>query len=467
MTYDSVSSSRRSFLQKIAATGIVLPLLPGLDSSPNESVAAEAKTGQIQIANPSFSRVERDRRWIAVRRVMAKPQWNFDAIFAPASGDTAYPRYLTQIGGRGGSADVIFPRDDTKPVHAIVSTARNRSFWEKRLDAWRSDGKLIISQGEGSKSVAELIKGLGLNRPGTRIGVAKLSGSRFDPEGLVAATFLEHLKSALPGLQFLPMEKWGADAGPIDEAAMSKSSEEHDVIRRSVAAGEKAIEVIRSVARSPSRHQGDIWFQTYVAMFAETGEDPTRLSIALDAEANTTLGAPTDDPLKEGQIINEEIDATVQGYRGQVNHSIFVGGAKTAGYDYYRAAVETAIKLFHECVAFIVPGKTTCGQFVDYYAKLTEKLGAEDRSGVVLHSSGIANLSRPRLGPANSREESDIVLAPGMTFDFKPAIRMKRGAIQDVGKENRVVQIGEHLLVGTTGVTRLGKRELKPLITQS
>jgi methionyl aminopeptidase len=467
MTYDSVSSSRRSFLQKIAATGIVLPLLPGLDSSLNESAAAEAKTGQIQISNPSFSRIERDRRWAAVRPVMAKPQWNFDAIVAPASGDTAYPRYLTQIGGRGGSADVIFPRDDTKPVHAIVSTARNRSFWEKRLDAWRSDGKLIISQGEGSKSVAELIKGLGLNRPGTRIGVAKLSGSRFDPEGLVAATFLEHLKSALPGLQFLPMEKWGADAGPIDEAAMLKSSEEHDVIRRSVAAGKKAIEVIRSVARSPSRHQGDIWFQTYVAMFAETGEDPTRLSIALDAEANTTLGAPTDDPLKEGQIINEEIDATVQGYRGQVNHSIFVGGAKTAGYDYYRAAVETAIKLFHECVAFIVPGKTTCGQFVDYYAKLTEKLGAEDRSGVVLHSSGIANLSRPRLGPANSREESDIVLAPGMTFDLKPAIRMKRGAIQDVGKENRVVQIGEHLLVGTTGVTRLGKRELKPLITQS
>src|SRR5438132_13012787 len=122
---------------------------------------------------------------------------------------------------------------------------------------------------------------------------------------------------------------------------MLKSSEEHDVIRRSVAAGEKAIEVIRSVARSPSRHQSDIWFQTYVAMFAETGEDPTRLSIALDAEANTTLDAPTDDPLKEGQIINEEIDATVQGYRGQVNYSTLVGGAKTAGYDYYAAPVET------------------------------------------------------------------------------------------------------------------------------
>jgi Xaa-Pro aminopeptidase len=402
-----------------------------------------------------------------IRRIMAKPQWNLDAILAPASGDTAYPRYLTQIGGRGGSADVIFPRDDSKPVHAIVSTARNQSFWEKRLDTWRSDGKLIISQGEGSKSLAEQLKKLELNRPGTRIGVAKLSGSRFDPEGLVAATFLENLKSAIPGLQFLPIEKWGADSGPIDESAMMKSSEEHEVIRSSVAAGEKAIEMIRRVARPPSRHQGDIWLQTFVAMFSATGEDPTRLSIALDAEGNTTLGAPTDDPLREGQIISEEIDATVQGYRGQVNHSIFIGGSKTPGYDYYRTAMDAAIKLFHECIAFIFPGKTTCGQLVDYYAQLTEKLDAEDRSGVVLHSSGIANLSRPRLGPANSRGESDIVLAPGMTFDFKPAIRMKRSAAQDVRKENRSVQIGDHVLVTAASVSRLGKRELKPLTTES
>ncbi len=462
----SFRTSRRAFLRRMASTSITLPLLPELSSPLNEARAQDVKTGQIQVATPSFSRAERERRWAAVRRIMAKPQWNLDALIAPASGDKAYPWYLTQIGGRGGSADVIFPRDDSKPVHALVAATRNRRFWEKRLNGWRSDGKLIIGEGEGSKSVAEQIKSLGLNRPATRIGVAKLSGSRFDPEGLVPVSFLENLKSMLPGLQFSPIEKWGADSGPIDEAAMMKSSEEHDVIRRSVAAGEKAIEVIRRVARPPSRHQGDIWLQTFAAMFAETGEDPTRLSIALDAEANSTLGAPTDDPLKEGQIISEEIDATVQGYRAQVNHSIFVGGPKTPGCDYYRAAMETAIKLFHECLAFIVSGKTTCGQLVDYYAKLTDKFNAEDRSGVVLHSSGIGNLSRPRLGPANSREDSDIVLAPGMTFNFKPAIRMKRSAMQDVRKENRVVQVGEHVLVTESGVARLGKRELKPLTTE-
>jgi Xaa-Pro aminopeptidase len=460
-------SSRRTFLQGLTSTSLALPFLSGLGFPPSEATAEEANPEQIHISNPSFSRAERDHRWAAIRRGMAKPQWNLDAILAPASGDTAHPRYLTQIGGRGGSADVIFPREDSKPVHAIVGTARNRSFWEKRLNAWRSDGKLIISQGDGSKSVIEQIKSLGLDRPRTRIGVAKLSGSRFDPEGLVSGTFLENLKSSLPGVQFLPMEKWGPDAGPIDEPAMVKSAEEHDVIRRAVAGGEKAIDVIRRVAQAPSRHQGDIWLPTFVTMFAETGEDPTRLSIALDAEANATLGAPTDDPLKEGQIISEEIDATVQGYRAQVNHSIFVGGTKTLGYDYYRTAMETAIKLFHDCLTFIVPGKTTCGQLVDYYAKLTEKFGAEDRSGVVLHSSGIANLSRPRLGPANSREDSGIIIAPGMTFDFKPAIRMKQSTVQDVRKENRSVQIGEHVLISASGVARLGKRELKPLTTES
>lgn len=456
-------SSRRAFLQSLATTSATLPLLGASVTSLGDAHAADVKNDKINVMIPIFSRAERERRWSAVRRIMAKPQWNLDAILAPASGDTAYPRYLTQIGGRGGSADVIFPRDDSKPVHALVSTARNRAFWENRLNAWRSDGKLVIDQGEGSKSIAAEFKNLGLNNPGARIGVAKLSGSRFDPEGLVAATFLENLKAALPGVQFLAIEKWGADAGPIDEPAMMKSTEEHEVVRRAVAAGENAIEVIRRAARPPARHQGDIWLPTFAAMFAETGEDPTRLSIALDVEANATLGAPTDDPLKEGQIISEEIDATAQGYRAQVNHSIFVGGTKTPGYEYYRVAMATAIKLFHDCVASIVPSKTTCGELVDYYAALVEKSDAEDRSGVVLHSSGIANLSRPRLGPANSRGESDIIIAPGMTFDFKPALRMKRNAVQDVMRENRVVQIGEHVIVTASGVARVGRRELKPL----
>ncbi|MGH7845991.1 MAG: hypothetical protein ACREQW_12595 [Candidatus Binatia bacterium] len=104
---------------------------------------------------------------------------------------------------------------------------------------------------------------------------------------------------------------------------------------------------------------------------------------------------------------------------------------------------------------------------MDHYAALVEKAKAEDRSGVVLHSSGISNLSRPRLGPSNSRGEEEIVIVPGMTFDFKPAIRLKREVLQDVKSPNRVVQIGEHYLITEKGSVRMGKRDLRPLATEA
>jgi Xaa-Pro aminopeptidase len=457
--------SRRALLRRVSLGAASLPLVSMLRS---EGAAQQRNEPPgLAIFKPSFTVNERDRRWSAIRRVMSRPEWNLDAIIALGSGDSAYPRYLAQIGGRGGSADVVFARDATKPVYALLPTERNKAFWEARLASWRADGRLILREGDGSKALLATITALGLNRPDARIGLAKLTGSRFDPEGLVSATYLDNLKKALSGASFLPIEKWGPDAGPIDEPAMLKSAEEHEVIRRSVAAGEAAIETIRRSARGTGKRQADVWFAAYNDMFARTGEEPTRLSIAFDQGANTTLGAPVEDPLRAGQIISQEIDATYQGYRGQVNHSIFVGGPNTPGYLYYRAAMEAAIRLFFDCMKFIVPEKTTCGALADYYAAAVEKMNAEDQSGVVIHSSGIANLSRPRIGPANSRGDASIALVPGMAFDFKPAIRLKRAFMKDLAERNRVVQVGDHVLITDAGAVRLGRRELTPITTEA
>jgi Xaa-Pro aminopeptidase len=461
--------SRRALLSSIPLLSIGLPLSQILSNSKLQAQDLEPKLGGAMVSKPLFSVAERNRRWEAVRRVMAKPQWNLDALVTPGNDDGDQTRYLTQIGGRGGGADVIFPRDASKPAHALVGGNRPKRFWEKRLTSWISDGKLVLSDGEGSKAAVESIKALGLDKPGTRIGVAKLIGTRFDPEGSVSATYLDNIKSALPGVQFLPIEKWGPDAGPIDEPAMVKSPEEHEVIRRCVAAGEKAIETIARAARPPAKQQADIWLPTFTVMFAETGEDPTRLSISLDEASNRTLGAPVDDPLKQGQIISQEIDASVQGYRAQVNHSIFVGGPSTPGFNYYKTAMETAAKALLDSMASIVPGKTTCGELCRYYATTVDKLNAEDQSGVVLHSSGIGNLSRPRLGPRDfgSGRDDTIIIVPGMAFDFKPVVKMKRSGTEDVGGENRTVQLGEHFLITEKGAVRLGKRELKPITTEA
>jgi Xaa-Pro aminopeptidase len=459
------SISRRSMLKAFSTAGVAAPFLPLLPSNLQAAGQNSIGTG-VHVSRPIFSVTERNRRWALVRSIMAEPKWNFDAILTTNPGDEAYARYLTQIGGRAGGADVIFPRDSSKTVYALTGASRNRDFWQARLDAWSADGKLVITSEGGPTDVASRLKALGLGSPGTRVGVAKLSGTRFDPEGLVPSTYFEHLQGALPGVSFFTIEDWPPDPGPIDEAAMIKSPEEQSAIKNCVAAGEKAIEAIIRASFPPSHQQADVWFPAFLAMLSDTSEDPDRLSIALDAPANTTLGAPTDDPLNRGQIISQEIEASVQGYSAQVNHSIFVGSSRTPGFEYYKVAMETAIQLFFDALALIRPGITTAGDLADHYSSQADALGAVDASGVVLHSDGIGNLARPRIGPNNTPLDKPTILLPGMTFDFKPAITMQRNVIADVGTTNRVVQIGENVLITQTGAVRLGNRKLEPISTE-
>ncbi len=459
--------SRRVLLQSISAAGAGVSVLPFLRAPEARADSKSCDASGVKVSDPNLSLAERNRRWAAVRAIMAEPGWNLDAIITTNPGDEAYARYLTQVGGPAGGADVVFPRDATKPVEALLNGSRPRNFWAARLAAWTADGKLVLSSDGGPEDVAGRLAALGV----ARVGVAKLEGTRFDPLGLVTAKYLEMLKAALPVVTFVPIEKWKInppDPGPVDEPAMIKSAEEQQSVSASVAAAEKAIETILKAAQSSAKQQADLWFPAFIAMFLETGEEPDRLSITLNERANVTLGAPTADPLQTGQIISEEIEAKVQGFSAQVNHSIFVGNKNTPGYDYYETTINAAIHLFQDAVQFINshPGLST-GDLLGHYAAEVAAAGAES-TGVVLHSDGIGNLSRPRLGPddVGSGEDDNIALVPGMCFDFKPSIRMKRSVIHDVGSTNRWVQIGENILITPSGAVRLGKRELEPLRTK-
>lgn len=118
--------------------------------------------------NPCFSVTERDRRWKVVREIMARPRWNLDAIIAPEVSDRSYASCLTQNGG----ADVVFPRDSAKPVHAFPGPGGyvpgpvdlRTAIWKRKLaGSWCVDGKLVIQEGAGSKSVIDGLKTLELN----------------------------------------------------------------------------------------------------------------------------------------------------------------------------------------------------------------------------------------------------------------------------------------------------------------
>ena len=134
MNVNPAKISRRAALRDIAAIGIGVPMAHLFDPSTMPVHGAETNAPGIMVSKPLFTIAERNRRWETVRRIMVKPEWNLDAVITPSSSDTAYPRYLTQIGGRGGSADVIFPRDAAKPVYAYTGSGRNKSFLVEATD---------------------------------------------------------------------------------------------------------------------------------------------------------------------------------------------------------------------------------------------------------------------------------------------------------------------------------------------
>ena len=403
-----------------------------------------------QIPKPLFSLGERDRRWSRAREAMAKE--NLDGLLLPATLEEGDTLYLTQVGGRTKEAWIVFGRDPAKPILAIVESNRVKSYW-LGAQSWLGEENFRLAAANMSEPIIAAINELGLER--RRIGVAQLTGIRFDPEGLIPFTTFDRIQRALPQASFSATDI-------LHRLRMIKSPEEIAVIRNIVAANEKAMITLVDAARTAKR-QGDIWYPVYIQLFLSTGELPTRLSMALDKGGNSTLGAATADPVEAGQILSEEIAANSQGYRAQTNHSLFIGAAATPGFAYYQSGMEAASRIFFAVVEAIRPGKTTTAELMARYTELAREVGAEPPGGVLLHTSGIGS-QRPRVGPA-TKEDMDIVLQPGMTFDLKPTIVMRREIIRDRGPKNRSVQIGEHVVVTETGAMRLGKRELIPITT--
>jgi len=424
---------------------------------------------------------ERDRRWAAVRSGMGEP-WNLDAIVAGMP-DEGVGNYLVPVfnawGDGAASGPVVFARSESEPVNLILPDGDLAVAYalEGGLDRWTADGRLVISGGDAVPTVVSRLKELGARR----VGLAELTNLRVAPEGATRWKTFEALRAELPNVEFVEIERWKVDPpvpGPIAAAAMVKGPEELQVVRRCVSAGEQAIDAIVRAARAGAKTVADVWHPAYLAMFEETGEPPVRLSIALDDPGNAGYGAPRPVPLREGQIINEEISAGVQGYGAQVNQSIFIGGTRTPGYDYFKTATNAAAQSVLDAISFINEnlGDATTGDLIGHVLEKARANGTEQKpSGVWIHTDGKDPLPRPRLGardidptrPPEDRDGDDnIKIVPGMAFDWKPRFAMDPEVIRDVLPKNRAVQVGVNIIVTDRGAERVGTRKLAPLRTR-
>jgi Xaa-Pro aminopeptidase len=354
-----------------------------------------------------------------------------DCLVTPAVGGEgdADSIYLTQRPGW-----VVFPLEG--PVAAITDGGdRGRGVGGHWADAVRA-----AERGLWSEHVIQALRELKMTR--AKIGVGRLEGVLRNLEGDVSFTTLERVRTALPGASFV------SAAEPMMRVKLLRSEEEIAVMEAAAAAGERGIETMIKTARPGVAHK-DVWIEMFRAMTGATGERPSRLAIRAGDEANTSGGEPLNEVLQAGQIMNQEIGASVLGYMAQVNQSICIGGPPPAD---WKDAATYCIELLEEMIDWIQPGKRyidLCQLYADRAKARSPELSP---TWVLLHTCGLGD--SPRMGLLRT-ETRDLVIEPTMTFTIKPRIIIK-GA-------RPTAQFGDPIVVTERGARRLGKRKLEPI----
>jgi Xaa-Pro aminopeptidase len=328
-----------------------------------------------------FSLAERDRRWKAIRELMARD--GLDAIVVPPNtGNStdwqANARYISHCGGGAdASIGVVFPLQGDATV--VATSAKER--WGAKIQDWVADVREVNRRyGQG---MADRLLEMGLQSG--RIGVAGLGFDTRTPEGTITYGTFMAMREALPDAEFLP----ASDA--MQEVRHVKSQEEIDVLQRSVDLVERGLEAQAHWAQ-PGVPDYVVWAETMHAMFVRGSELSVHFNWISGNNPGRTLTRPTLRPLEKGDLIVKEIESSVIGYRAQQLRPLAVHECDPMIMELSKLHAE----LYDELLGFLKPG-VTVGQVVEKTRELggqvAPKTGplAGARARLTLHGRGLGD----------------------------------------------------------------------------
>jgi Xaa-Pro dipeptidase len=390
---------------------------------------------------PRFSLAERDRRWRAVRELMARQ--GIDVIVAPNnSGNStdfqADSRYLTHCGG-GGDADVaaVFPLEGE--VTAIATSAKLRWLavqeWTRDVrEANRRYGKVIV---ERLKELELVNRRIGIT------GLGDVDGTR-TPEGTILYRVWKQVREAFPDAELV-------DATPIlNQVRYVKSQEEIDALSKSMAIIELAYEAEAEAAR-PGVRDWDVWAATMYALMRNGSEFPVHYNWVSGKNPPRTLTRPSLRILERGDIIMNDLEASWIGYRAQGVQPVFVQEVDAV----YRELINVQREVFNRVCAGMKPG-ITAGEL----GKITERAGkkAAPKSGpatgasaaLTMHGRGAGDDGPIVIHSTSTPRQLDVELLENMVFICKPSVTTADRAYR--------LTWGDTVVVTGRGARRLGKR---------
>ncbi|OBB96534.1 M24 family metallopeptidase [Mycobacterium sp. 852002-40037_SCH5390672] len=379
------------------------------------------------VAVPTFSIAERDRRWNLARDFMRRE--GLDALLVFGEHEDAGPApfaFDTWFTNARPGTTVVFPGDG-EPLSLLPM----EMFWRDYLECGRRGNALWISPkniraSRDSAAIADTLIALGLST--ATIGVIGLEPyAPWHPEGVVPYRQWNNVLNRFPDVDFKPV------AQTLSRLIMPLSGEEIAVARRAASIGDAMVAaMVGTAAAGVSESEvyaagmaaGYASGTTPAAMHLYSGPDP--LARALPPWSYRPQAPRI---LADGDVVSAEVFSNLGGRHTQHQATITVGEPHP---DLARAA-DVARSTYDAGLQALRPGRT----FGDVVDVMREVLDAADgwEFGPSLHAlnpmialSGFPADATKRIPGAQAYPPepdhptigADMELVPGMTFAMEP-----------------------------------------------
>jgi Xaa-Pro dipeptidase len=403
-----------------------------------------------------FSIAERDRRWAAVRRLMARD--NLAAIVAPANpGNStdwqADARYLSHCGG-GADASIAALIPLEGDVTVVATSAAER--WGPSIQDWVTDVR--EANRRYGRVLGERLRELGITNE--RIGISGLGGGTRTPEGTIMYGNYEALVEACPQATFV-------DASDLlQEVREVKSDEEVDVLQCSVDLIERGVEA-QTFAAQPGVPDYVVWAETMHAMYARGSEQSVHFNWIAAPLPGRTLSRPTGRALNAGDVIVSEIESSVIGYRAQQIRPIAVRSCDPVLLELAKMHAE----LYPRLLEVLRPG-ITVAELIDKTIAVGKSVAlrsgplADVKSSLIVHGRGLGD-DRPLL--LTNLDAKPMYEGTERAMDFRfpdNGVYIVKPTIATPDKKYQFIW-GDSVHVSSKGARRMGRAPLGMIVAEA
>ena len=410
---------------------------------------------------PLLTLKERDRRWKALRGMMADA--GIDALIVHGTqdnwgGNLASLRYISGIGDFGWC---VFPQKGepiyltwwTAPMDAFKSPEvcdLTKEIWSKvkKRDkvrnpwaleqAWMND----VRQGypNFATSIIQAISDLELTHKSLGIVGAK---QNWEPEGFFPLETYNKLVRELPHANFCGDYTW-----MIEKLRLCKGPEEIACIEKAAIIADEGIKTLVEKAR-PGVPEASLYADILATLLKEGSERMHVMYWASGPAPNHVRSfAPTDRIMHEGDVIFSEITPRYGGYVAHPHQPVIIGKAIPEYIEMFNLLKKT----FDDALAKLKPGVTMKEQ-VELLTKPLEEAGYSYLH-CPFHGMGLSGLEWPNAPFVNGSEPitaspPDMKFEEGMLLAYEPMISTADRRIS--------LPLGDTVLVTKDGARRLSK----------